>query len=37
MLDDSLAHAASSVRTELIPCAALVLMVASYGLYLAFA
>jgi putative membrane protein len=37
MLDDNLAHAASSVRTELILCAALVLVVASYSVYLAFA
>ncbi|MGN6451790.1 MAG: hypothetical protein ACTHL7_01780 [Steroidobacteraceae bacterium] len=37
MLDDSLAHSASSVRTELTLCAALVLVVASYSVYLAFA
>jgi len=34
MLDDSLAHSASSVRTL---CAALVLVIASYSVYLAFA
>jgi len=37
MLDDSLAHSASSVGTELILCAALVLVLASYSVYLAFA
>jgi putative membrane protein len=37
MLDDSLAHSASNVRTELILCAALVLVVTSYSVYLAFA
>ncbi|HEY6823588.1 MAG TPA: DUF202 domain-containing protein [Steroidobacteraceae bacterium] len=36
LLDDAQAHAASSVRTELVLCAALVLVVASYSLYLAF-
>ena len=36
LLDDSAAHAASSVRTELMLCAFLVLVVASYGIYLAF-
>jgi putative membrane protein len=36
LLDDSQMHSASSVRTELILCAALVLVVTSYSLYLAF-
>ena len=36
LLDDAAAHDASSVRTELILCAFLVLVVASYGIYLAF-
>jgi inner membrane protein YidH len=36
MLDDAQTHAASSVRTELILSAALVLVVTSYSLYLAF-
>jgi putative membrane protein len=36
LLDDSAAHDASSVRTELFLCAFLVLVVASYGIYLAF-
>lgn len=36
LLDDSAAHSASSVRTELMLCAFLVLVVASYGIYLAF-
>jgi putative membrane protein len=36
LLDDSHMHSASSVRTELILCAALVLVVTSYSLYLAF-
>ena len=36
LLDDSAAHDASSVRTELTLCAFLVLVVASYGIYLAF-
>jgi putative membrane protein len=36
LLDDSAAHDASSVRTELVLCAFLVLVVASYGVYLAF-
>jgi putative membrane protein len=36
MLDDTQAHSASSVRTELILSAALVLVVTSYSLYLAF-
>lgn len=36
MLDDQQAHAASDVRTELILSACLVLVVASYSLYLAF-
>lgn len=36
LLDDSAAHDASSVRTELLLCAFLVLVVASYGIYLAF-
>jgi len=35
LLDDSAAHAASSVRTELVLCIFLVLVVASYGIYLA--
>jgi inner membrane protein YidH len=36
LLDDAQVHSASSVRTELVLCAALVLVVASYSLYLAF-
>jgi putative membrane protein len=36
LLDDAQMHAASSVRTELVLSAALVLVVASYSLYLAF-
>jgi putative membrane protein len=36
LLDDPQAHAASDVRTELMLSAALVLVVASYSLYLAF-
>jgi putative membrane protein len=36
MLDDTQAHAAADVRTELILSACLVLVVASYSLYLAF-
>lgn len=36
LLDDRAAHSAASVRTELILCACLVLVVASYSLYLAF-
>jgi inner membrane protein YidH len=36
LLDDSAVHDASSVRTELMLCAFLVLVVASYGIYLAF-
>jgi putative membrane protein len=36
LLDDAQAHAASDVRTELVLSAALVLVVASYSLYLAF-
>ena len=36
LLDDNAAHDASSVRTELVLCAFLVLVVASYGIYLAF-
>jgi putative membrane protein len=36
LLDDTKMHAASSVRTELILSAALVLLVSSYSLYLAF-
>jgi len=36
LLDDSAVHDASSVRTELFLCAFLVLVVASYGIYLAF-
>jgi putative membrane protein len=35
LLDDSQTHFASSVRTELVLCAALVLVVTSYSLYLA--
>jgi putative membrane protein len=35
LLDDSQTHVASSVRTELILCAVLVLVVTSYSLYLA--
>lgn len=37
LLDDAATHSASSVRTELILSAFLVLVVASYGVYLAFA
>jgi len=36
LLDDSAVHDASSVRTELMLCAFLVLVVAGYGIYLAF-
>ena len=36
LLDDSQMHAASSVRSELILSAALVIVVASYSVYLAF-
>jgi putative membrane protein len=36
LLDDSQMHSASSVRTELILSGALVIVVASYSLYLAF-
>jgi len=36
LLDDSQVHSASSVRTELILSGALVIVVASYSLYLAF-
>ena len=36
LLDDSQTHTASSVRTELILSAALVIVVASYSIYLAF-
>jgi putative membrane protein len=36
LLDDTQTHSASSVRTELILCAILVLVVTSYSLYLAF-
>lgn len=36
LLDDNAVHDASSVRTELLLCAFLVLVVASYGIYLAF-
>ena len=36
LLDDAAVHDASSVRTELMLCAFLVLVVASYGIYLAF-
>jgi putative membrane protein len=36
LLDDRAAHDASSVRTELFLCAFLVLVVACYGIYLAF-
>jgi putative membrane protein len=36
MLDDPEAHTASSVRTELIVSAALVVLIASYSIYLAF-
>jgi len=36
LLDDSQTHSGSSVRTELILSAALVLVVTSYSLYLAF-
>jgi putative membrane protein len=35
LIDDGASHAASSVRTELLLCAFLVLVVASYGIYLA--
>ena len=35
LIDDGATHAASSVRTELMLCAFLVLVVASYGIYLA--
>jgi putative membrane protein len=36
LLDDAAVHDAASVRTELLLCAFLVLVVASYGIYLAF-
>jgi hypothetical protein len=36
LLDDAQMHSASSVRTELILCAILVIVVTSYSLYLAF-
>jgi putative membrane protein len=36
LLDDSQTHTASSVRTELVLSAALVIVVTSYSLYLAF-
>ncbi|HUL47800.1 MAG TPA: DUF202 domain-containing protein [Steroidobacteraceae bacterium] len=36
LIDDATVHDASSVRTELLLCAFLVLVVASYGIYLAF-
>jgi putative membrane protein len=36
LLDDAEMHSAASVRTELILSACLVLIVASYGIYLAF-
>jgi putative membrane protein len=36
LLDDPAAHDASSVRAELVLCACLVLVVASYSVYLAF-
>lgn len=36
LLDDAAMHSASSVRTELILSAALVLVITSYSLYLAF-
>ncbi|HSY45808.1 MAG TPA: DUF202 domain-containing protein [Steroidobacteraceae bacterium] len=36
LLDDAQVHPAGSVRTELILCAALVLLVTSYSIYLAF-
>jgi putative membrane protein len=36
LLDDSQMHSASSVRTELLLSAALVIVVASYSVYLAF-
>jgi len=36
LLDDSQTHTASSVRTELILSAALVIVVTSYSVYLAF-
>jgi len=35
LIDDAATHAASSVRTELVLCIFLVLVVASYGIYLA--
>ena len=35
LLDDGAVHAAAGVRTELLLCAFLVLVVASYGIYLA--
>ena len=35
LLDDTQMHSASSVRTELILCSALVLLVTSYSIYLA--
>ena len=35
LLDDAQMHSASNVRTELILCAALVVLVTSYSLYLA--
>jgi inner membrane protein YidH len=37
LLDDPAVHTAGSVRTELVMCAWLVIVVASYSLYLAFA
>jgi inner membrane protein YidH len=37
LLDDAQMHSASNVRTELILCAALVVLVTSYSLYLALA
>jgi putative membrane protein len=36
LLDDGQTHSASSIRTELILCAALMVVVTSYSLYLAF-
>ena len=36
LLDDSKMYSASSVRSELVLCAALVLLVTSYAVYLAF-
>jgi putative membrane protein len=36
LLDDTQMHTASSVRTELIMSAALVLLLTSYSIYLAF-